>query len=179
MTIPDEAVQAAEEWREISHWPLYEVSSLGNVRGAKGILKPSKSWKGYLRVHLRNGTVRKSVTIHSLVLEVFVGPRPVGAHSCHSNGIKEDNRLCNLRWGSPSENYDDKRRHGTDQSGERHGRHKLSEKQVLEIRHAYRTRGVRWGAKKFAIRFGVNSSTVERAAKGLSWSSTQGGLHRG
>lgn len=177
-TLPEEAVKA-EEWRTIGEWPLYEVSDHGKVRGPKGELKAVKTWKGYLRVPLRNGTERKMVTIHSLVLTAFVGPRPDGAHGCHSNGDKEDNRISNLRWGTASENYDDKRRHGTDQCGERHGRHKLSENEVIEIRKAYRRGGRYWGVKSLARKFGVDPSTVERAAKGKSWASTQEGLNHG
>lgn len=46
-------------------------------------------------------------TVHTLVLEAFVGPRPDGADACHENGNRRDARLTNLRWDSRSGNVQD------------------------------------------------------------------------
>lgn len=158
-----------ENWKTVAGWP-YEVSDLGNVRGRRGISKPMISHKGYLRVCLRNGESVKYVTIHSLVLTAFVGDRPPKYQGCHNDGDKTNNIVSNLKWGTGRENYDDKRRHGRAQECEAHGSSKLTADQVDEIRFAYATRWERyWGAKEFAKKYGVSQSTVERAARGVSW----------
>jgi hypothetical protein len=153
--------------REISGFPKYSVNELGEVFGPKGKLKPQVTHKGYLRVCLHNCGVKRYVPIHTLVLEAFVGPRPA-RHECrHRSGDKTDNRLGNLCWGTGSENYEDKRKHGTEQSGERHGCAKLTWQQVQEIRAA-RASGPP-NTKALAEQYGVDRTVIQRIGKGLLW----------
>ena len=51
--------------------------------------------------------------VHQLVLLTFRGKCPQGYESRHLNGDKLDNRLINLRWGTPQENHADRILHGT------------------------------------------------------------------
>jgi len=97
-----------ENWRPVPRYPDYEVSDLGRVRHGGRMLKAVHTSKGrYASVGLyRNGKPKKK-TVHSLVMEAFVGPRPPGMHICHGNGNALDNRLSNLRYGTPQENVDD------------------------------------------------------------------------
>jgi hypothetical protein len=67
------------------------------------------------------------------MLTAFVGPCPEGQQCAHFNGIRDDNRLPNLRWATRSENYEDQRRHGTNAQGARHGNTKMTAAQVLEL----------------------------------------------
>lgn len=117
-----------ERWRPITGFEdLYEVSDMGRVRsgdhytaGRNGstrrvpgrVLKPSLSKTGYPRVNLCRDGGKTMRLIHQLVLEAFVGPRPDGTITCHWNDVPTDNRLTNLRWGTPSENQHDKLRNG-------------------------------------------------------------------
>ena len=92
----------------------YAVSELGEL-GNQAMLKPWLNIGGYLEVNLsrKGGWDRRSV--HSIVLETFVGPRPSPEHQArHLNGVKTDCRLANLCWGTAKENYEDRIRHGTD-----------------------------------------------------------------
>jgi hypothetical protein len=91
------------------------------------MLKPTVSPTGYKVVSLCIGGAQKIRTIHSLVLETFVGPRPDGADGAHDDGRKLNNTLNNLTWKTRSENMRDKHRHGT-------SRAKLTEDGVREIR---------------------------------------------
>lgn len=75
------------------------------------ILKPTVNGDGYARVAL-SGRCR---SVHQLVLESFVGPRPEGMQACHGDGVGTHNHLGNLRWDSISENQFDRVRHGTHQ----------------------------------------------------------------
>lgn len=99
----------------------YEISNRGNVRSSDGTPVPIRIYETkpggpkYPRVSLA-GRLRY---VHRLVLEAFVGPCPKGMQCRHLNGIPTDNRLENLRWGTPSEDNYDRVRHGTHQHTKR------------------------------------------------------------
>ncbi|WP_341702630.1 HNH endonuclease [Ferrovibrio sp.] len=79
---------------------------------------------------LCDGASKKKRLVHQLVIEAFVGPRPDGLEVCHGNGIKDDNRLENLRYDTPAGNRAD-----IDyQKGEAHSQAKLTASEVLRIR---------------------------------------------
>lgn len=74
---------------------------------------------GYRSVCLSRDGLRRNFYVHELVLVAFVGPRPSPDHEVlHGNGVRDDNRLENLRWGTVQENADDRRRHGRVPSGD-------------------------------------------------------------
>lgn len=113
-----------ELWRPIAGWQgQYEVSDLGRVRSldrqtANGfrrgrVLKPMPKAGGYLFVQLYKNGRQYARHIHALVLEAFTHARPQGMQVCHNNGDPTDNRLENLRWGTPKENHADMWLHGT------------------------------------------------------------------
>jgi hypothetical protein len=105
---------APEEWRPVGRLEgKYEVSSMGRVRVAKtGHIKSMLENRRHYRVtvYLRG---RKTIWVHQLVAEAFVGPRPEGKEVCHRNGNGLDNRPSNLRYGTHQENMLDRREHGT------------------------------------------------------------------
>lgn len=80
---------------------MTEYQSLRKGRILKpGTLKPS----GHLHVVLAG---RFDRTVHTLVLEAFVGPCPPGMMARHLNDNPTDNQLENLCWGTRRENsYD-------------------------------------------------------------------------
>ena len=117
-----------EVWKPIAGYEgLYEVSNQGRVRSLDRVvtsssgqvyarkgrtLKVSPGNVGYPVVGLSRAGVVKNRLVHRLVLETFVGPPEEGLEACHNNGVKTDNRLSNLRWGTSAENTEDIRRHG-------------------------------------------------------------------
>jgi hypothetical protein len=116
---------SAEKWAPIPRYEgICEVSDRGRVRSldrmtgnrwARGALK--KTWlndQGYLLVVLCKNGGNERVSVHALVLEAFVGPRPAGMVTRHLNGDSQDNRLENLTYGTQRENLLDRVRHGTD-----------------------------------------------------------------
>lgn len=78
-------------------------------------------------------------SVHRLVLETYVGSCPVGMQGRHLNDNKQDNKIKNLRWGTPQENMDDRMKIGHTAYGEKHGRAKLTERNVRMIIYMYRT----------------------------------------
>lgn len=127
------------EWREISEG--YIVSSEGQVVSRKfgrvRALAPCPNGTGYMQVCLCVGGGTRRVTIHKLVAEAFLGPRPSPKHEVnHKNGIKSDNRAANLEWMTRSQNL----QHRRDVLGYRAARGeanshvKLTEDGVREIR---------------------------------------------
>ena len=98
------------------------------------ILKPLRHTGGYTRhVLWHNGVGSQHIT-HKLILWTFVGPRPEGMEACHLNGIKTDNRICNLKWGSRSENQAHRELHGTGRIGKRFTQNRLSTEMVERVR---------------------------------------------
>lgn len=119
----------SEEWRPVVGYEgLYEVSSLGRVRGVdrkvprsghaltvRGrIMRPHPNSRGhYLIVDLTYAGQRRTRLVHRLVGEAFFGPLPHGLQTRHLNGNSFDNRLVNLRYGTRLENVQDAIAHGT------------------------------------------------------------------
>lgn len=120
--------RTAEEWRPILGFEgSYEVSDQGNVRSLtryqpdglhviqggpmRAAIIGCDSPRRMIRMSTNGRQIAKYVAV--LVLEAFVSPRPEGMQACHNNGDRFDDRLANLRWGTPSENQRDRLIHGT------------------------------------------------------------------
>ncbi len=83
----------------------YKISDTGIVFNKKNRrLRHYVGRKGYFCIKLWRYGKRRTLYIHSLVLEAFVSPRPPGKQCNHKNGIKIDNRVLNLEWVTQSEN---------------------------------------------------------------------------
>lgn len=123
-----------ETWKPIPGYEgYYEVSDHGRVRSldrvvnagprakrrkATGrILSPGVDTCGYEKVQLSVDGRAKLRSVHHLVLEAFVGPRPHGWDGCHNDGNSRNNHRGNLRWDTRSENHRDAVRHGTYRNG--------------------------------------------------------------
>lgn len=153
---------------------VYEVSDLGNARRIlrswkyKGSTRPLKlaSTHGYSHIGVYIGGRQRTLKIHRLVLEAFVGPCPKGCEARHLNGNRADNRLTNLAWGTKTENAVDRADHGTQCRGETHGRAKLTAYDVRKIREKYAT-GVR--QIDLAKEFGINQTKISNVVNHKSW----------
>lgn len=127
------------------------------------LLRPSvRKASGYAFVGLVGGRGKRDVGVHRLVLEAFVGPCPAGMQTRHLNGVRHDNRLSNLCWGTPKENTEDRIRHGNHVAGERHAHAKLSDDRVKRLR-AWRAAGMTW--KQLAMEFRIGETTARRACQ--------------
>jgi hypothetical protein len=107
----------AEVWKPIKNYPGYEVSTNGRVKSFRRypegrILTERRDSWGYPQVLLAPNW--KSMKVHLLVLETFLGPRPDGMQAMHLDDVPWHNNIENLVWGTQSENqlsrYDLERR---------------------------------------------------------------------
>lgn len=160
-----------EIWKKVKEDDRYEVSNLGRVRsnimGKLKILKCSLMQTGYFRVTIGKPSNRVSRKVHILVLESFVGPRPLNFQACHKNDIRTDNRLENLRWDSALGNAQDRIKNGKSGKGSKNSFSKLTEDDVLYIlnnykRFSYRNSNKKELAKKFNISIANINEIIQR-----------------
>jgi len=91
-------------------------------RGGIGVrwktLKPKiDRTTGYLSVNFWESNKKRTLLLHSLMLEVFIGPRPDGMQACHNDGDKSNSAIENLRWDTRQGNEADKVKHRTKLTG--------------------------------------------------------------
>lgn len=119
----------------------------------------------YLMVSLQRDGRSVSQKVHTLVLQAFSGPKPIGYEARHLDGDCLNNKPNNLKWGSRQQNVNDKKRHGTIIVGELNGRSKLTSEQVAEIRSLAGSLSTYALAKKY----GVGQTTISAIHTGRSW----------
>jgi hypothetical protein len=123
---------------------------------------------GYQHVALaRPKTKPRTYYVHDLVTAAFVGPKPEKLEVCHGNGLRADNRLCNLRYDTRSANAMDRHKHGTFDcpKGESHFRAKLSDETVRWIRMHADT----YGRREMGRMLGVAHSVIRSVVNGSAW----------
>lgn len=175
-------VNEAEEWRPvIGYEGYYSVSTLGNVRSEprtvphrssgtvnlRGrMLNPAlESW-GYRQARFCRNGIGVLRLVHRLVVEAFIGPIPKGKEVNHKNGVKTDNRLCNLEVVTPKENIHHAHASGlTSNRGDTHRMAKLCRESVAEIRR----RAGETTQAALANEYGVSPSTISRVLSGDVW----------
>jgi hypothetical protein len=168
-----------EIWKPVlGGW--YAVSSIGRVRRIRGtrrrpvtgrVLKPFCGGVGYPVVSPVVGDLKpKPITVHSLVAEAFVGPRPKGHWVNHIDGNKQNNHYCNLEYVTPRQNTEHAVRLGLHPCGSRHGHAKLNEDQVRTIKGELAAGAVQLHLAK---RYGVEPQIICRISKGKIWRSVK------
>jgi len=165
-----------EIWKDIFGYEgAYQVSNFGRIKRLKikgdkildfhslpeKLLKPYENGNGYLGTSL----FKKRFLIHRLVAIAFLSPIKGKSIVNHKNGIKNDNRADNLEWSNPSHNMN----HAyslslkVSKKGEKHGRAKLTDAQVIEIRKSLKS------DKLLSEHYNVSIGTIFGIRKGSTW----------
>lgn len=150
----------------------YQVSDLGRVkhnRPGSPYLKFGDR-RGYQKCSM--GKPQKDVSVHRLVWQSFNGRIPQDYEINHLNGIKTDNRLCNLEAVTRSENCKHRVRvlgkkphYIGPRKGETNGRAKLTWDDVREIRSL----NGKVSHKMLAYRYGVSPASISFIMTRVTW----------
>lgn len=158
-----------ERWRPIPDHEGYEASDKGRIRSYRTLQGHRSNEPRIMKLmvvqgywHIKLGRSFQS-TVHRLVASAFLGPCPDGMECRHLDGNRLNSKLSNLTYGTKVQNYHDRHRHGTDNSGERHGNSKLTDDLVNLIR------GSRESSMRLAQDLGVTVGTVSKIRSGRAW----------
>lgn len=148
---------------------LYGVDEFGNVFSLittrsrrKCKLKPHNK-NGYLAVNLyKNGKLYHRY-IHRLVAETFI-PNPNKYKEVnHIDCDKTNNFIWNLEWCNRSSNLKHSYDNGLKRSGEKHGMHKLTEQDIINIRKSNKSQ------KELSHQYNVAQCTISAILRFKLW----------
>jgi hypothetical protein len=125
-------------------------------------MKTSVDDEGYHYVPLYRDGKSQNIRVHRIVLTAFDRPPNRGEQGCHRDDDKGNNHIANLRWGSASDNWNDRIRHGRARSY-----NKLNQQQVDQIREMA-VAGHR--PSHIARKFGISHPQVNNITRGAQWS---------
>jgi hypothetical protein len=167
-----------EKWIDCYGWEgFYKISNYGNVKSLSRTLKTSLGYAvkkekllkkiiastGYEVVNLSKNNVKRQQLVHRLVLLSFVGVPTIPMQACHGNGVRNDNRLENLRWGDAKDNSKDRKAHGTHIFGEDSPNAKLSEVQAFEIKSSKKP------VRELSRNYGVSRAAIKAIKTNKNW----------
>jgi hypothetical protein len=169
------------KWIDIKGWKgIYQINRLGNVRSLsrwrkagtgkrlipEKILKPSVFYHGkdyYLYFHFKNRDKNSRVAQHRLIAKYFI-PNPKRKKLInHKNGIKHDNRICNIEWVTDKENCDHAIKIGTSPIGQDRTSSKLTNNDVIAIKKSGK------GKAELSRMYGVSPSCIGMIFSGKNW----------
>jgi hypothetical protein len=161
-----------EIWKPVPDYEgIYEVSNYGKFAVIKKdgrYLRKLNTNTPYLSVSakaINNGKPR-TFYIHQLVAKVFIGNRPNDMVVRHLDGNRYNNKVNNLAYGTPEQNYADNVKHKT-HKGSNNGRSIFNESSVKAVKYL-----IEYGIKKqlLADAFGVSVGTIYAINSGRNWS---------
>lgn len=128
-------------------------------------LKLTEGHGGYLYASISTRRGQRSIPLHLLLLDAFVGPLPVGKETRHLDGNQKNNVLSNLCYRTRLENSTDTARHGS-LKGSKHPNCKIDETLVKTIRNLHAT-----GKRIFQIvkEIGCSRNIINGILSGRTW----------
>jgi hypothetical protein len=160
-------------WKDIEGYEgLYQVSKFGEIMsfyfGKKIILHPGFNGR-YFQITLRKNKKGKMFLISRLVAIHFI-PNPFNLSEVnHKNFIKIDDYVENLEWCTHKQNMEHAELNKllNHSKGEKHGMHKLTKVQILEIRLKYIPH--KYGSTKLSKEYNMARSTILDIVNNKIW----------
>jgi hypothetical protein len=180
--INDDGLVCCEEWTDVvGHEGKYKISNLYRVKSLSRFIKTrnqgqrigrdfilqqyqDKNTK-HLKVKLSLNGINKTFGIHVIVARNYI-PNPLNLPLVeHLNDIPFDNRPENLIWSTHKKNTQHAFERGLmkGKKGDSHGRSKLKEWQVLEIRSSSKTQ------KELVQFYNVSQATISDIKLNRIW----------
>jgi len=154
-------MEAGRAWRRVVGYEhRYFVSDAGDIWDAERskLINRAPNKKGYVSVSLVGADGSRGYHfVHVLLATAFLGRRPTGQVVRHLDGVKNNNVLSNLVWGTARQNALDVKWHGGGQG------HKLEVWEIAIIKAALQRGST--GASLARV-FGVSESTIRRVRSG-------------
>ena len=125
-----------------------------------------KGHGGYLYVSISTNGKQRSIPVHVLLTDTFMFPRPEGYEVRHLDGNPLNNSLNNLTYGTKKDNAQDRIKCGNHTIGIKHGRAKLTEFDVHNIRYFY---SIGESIASMARRYKRGESTIRDIVKKRNW----------
>lgn len=160
-----------EIWLPVPEYEgIYELSNFGRFAVIKQdgrVFRKLNNKTHYLSVSCKsiNGKNPKTFYLHTLVAKLFLGDRPDGMVIRHLDGNRFNNRVDNLCYGTPEQNYEDTRKHKV-HAGENNGRAIINSNSAQAIKNL-----IKHGVSKqlLADSFGVSLSSIYAINSGRNW----------
>lgn len=164
---------STEIWLPVQGWP-YIVSNYGNVRRTvkrKGtragvILKPTRGGgpsRPYPVVTLHDCGKNRTVAVHKLVADAFLGPCPEGLEINHKDQDSSNSHADNLEYLTSSQNKLQAVANGY--CGSRRYNARFTEADIVKIREEAKHARI----KDIAEAYGVSSSLIVKIIKRQNW----------
>lgn len=178
-----------ETWRDVPGYEkCYQVSNLGRIKSLKRMVLSNKGFEmpkpelirkgtitkqGYIEIRLSKDGKKKCFKVHRLVLSAFCPSDNPKLECNHKDGNKQNNRIENLEWVTPSQNSLHAHRvlKAKNNRGTNNPRAKLTPLKVAEIKRLYFDTGLT--QTELANKFGVVQTQISRIILNRAWKEEQ------
>lgn len=147
-------------------FPKYSVSSQGQVKGPRKILKPIPDKDGYFMVTLYGVRGSGNYYIHRLVAQAFIVNPEELTQVNHEDGNKQNNEASNLQWMTPIQNGTHAAALGLYKKGEQCSAATLDEEAVRYARKIFASGDT---IASIAGQLSVSETAISNIVKGKTW----------
>lgn len=158
-------MQEVEEWSEIPGAAGYKISNFGNVIGMLGgKYKTPVNHKGYPMIRIPARKFCQS--LHKVVADLFIGPRPEGMQINHIDGNKLNSRWDNLEYISCKDNINHAINLGLRERKANLKTGMFDKTQLAVIRHCF---AAGFGNQEISRHFRCHHSTISKIRTGIHY----------